>query len=393
MAIASVARPALSDQIIERCGERAAEYDRENRFFFEDFEELKQAGYLKIALPVEFGGAGMNLAQVGQQQRRLAYRAPATALATNMHLYWTGIAADLYRAGDRSCQWILEEAAQGEVFAAGHGESGNDVPGLLSTAKAERVDGGYRFWGHKMFGSLTPVWTRFGIHAMDLDDPTGPKVVHAFLTRGTPGYRIVETWDTLGMRATRSDDTILEGAFVPDRYVARVVAPGGAGIDGFVGGLFVWVEPTFANIYIGIAERARDLAIAGIKKRTSIGLGGRSMAYHPMIQHSVAEMVIEIEAMRAYVDRVSDEWDAGVDHGLEWSAKLVGVKYRCVEGAKRVVDLAMDVSGGAGMFKRNELERLYRDVRAGGFHPANSALVHEIVGKTALGVMGEEPRW
>jgi alkylation response protein AidB-like acyl-CoA dehydrogenase len=228
---------------------------------------------------------------------------------------------------------------------------------------------------------------------MDLEDPTGPKVVHAFLTRDTPGYRIMETWDTLGMRATRSDDTILEGAFVPDRYIARVVAPGGAGIDGFVGGLFVWVEPTFANIYIGIAERARDLAIAGVKKRTSIGLGGRSMAYHPMIQHSVAEMVIEIEAMRAYVDRVSEEWDAGVDHGLEWSSKLVGVKYRCVEGAKRVVDLAMDVSGGAGMFKRNELERLYRDVRAGGFHPANSALVHEIVGKTALGVMGEEPRW
>ena len=393
MVVETRARPVLSDEIIERCGERAAQYDRENRFFFEDFEELKQAGYLKIAVPVELGGAGLNLAEVCQQQRRLAYRAPATALATNMHLYWTGIAADLYRAGDRSCQWILEEAARGEVFAAGHGEAGNDVPGLLSTAKAERVEGGYRFWGHKIFGSLSPVWTRFGIHAMDLDDPTGPKVVHAFLRRDTPGYRIVETWDTLGMRATRSDDTILEGAFVPDRYVSRVVAPGNAGIDGFVGGLFVWVEPTFANIYLGIAERARDLAIAGVKKRTSIGLGGRSMAYHPMIQHSVAEMVLEIEAMRAQVDRVSEDWAAGVDHGLEWSAKLVAAKYRCVEGAKRVVDLAMDVSGGSGMSRRNELERLYRDVRAGGFHPANSALVHEIVGKTALGVLGEEPRW
>jgi alkylation response protein AidB-like acyl-CoA dehydrogenase len=71
----------------------------------------------------------------------------------------------------------------------------------------------------------------------------------------------------------------------------------------------------------------------------------------------------------------------------------VAAKYRCVEGAKRVVDLAMDISGGTGMFKRSELERLYRDVRAGGFHPANSALVHEIVGKTALGILGEEPRW
>ena len=195
------------------------------------------------------------------------------------------------------------------------------------------------------------------------------------------------------MRATRSDDTILEGAFVPDRYIARVVAPGHAGVDGFVAGLFAWVEPTFANIYLGIAERARDLAIAGARKRTSIGLGGRSMAYHPMIQYSVAELIMEIEAMQAHADRISEEWSAGVDHGINWSAKLVACKHRCVEGARRVVDLAMEISGGSGMFKRNELERLYRDVRAGGFHPANSALVHEIVGKTALGVLGEEPRW
>jgi alkylation response protein AidB-like acyl-CoA dehydrogenase len=55
--------------------------------------------------------------------------------------------------------------------------------------------------------------------------------------------------------------------------------------------------------------------------------------------------------------------------------------------------MALDVSGGTGMFKSNELERLYRDVRCGGFHPANSSLVHELVGKSALGVLGEEPRW
>src|SRR5262249_54438632 len=161
-------------------------------------------------------------AETCREQRRLAYRAPATALATNMHLYWTGIAADLYRAGDRSCQWILESTARGEVFAAGHGETGNDVPGLLSTTRAERVDGGYRFWGRKMFGSLTPVWDWLGIHGMDLDDPSGPKIVHAFMPRDTAGYHIEETWDTLGMRATRSDDTVLDGAFVPDRYVSRV---------------------------------------------------------------------------------------------------------------------------------------------------------------------------
>ena len=132
-----------------------------------------------------------------------------------------------------SLEWLLREAAAGEIFAAGHAESGNDLPVLLSTSKAERVDGGYRFTGRKHFGSLTPVWTRFGLHGMDTSDPTQPKVVHAFMPRDTAGYTIKETWDVLGMRATRSDDTVLDNVFVPDRYIARVVPAGAAGIDSF----------------------------------------------------------------------------------------------------------------------------------------------------------------
>ena len=95
-----------------------------------------------------------------------------------------------------------------------------------------------------------------------------------------------------------------------------------------------------------------------------------------------------------YVHRLLDDWDNNVDHGEKWPLKIVTTKYNVVEGAKDVVDRAMTISGGAGMFKRNELERLYRDVRAGGFHPANSLLAHEIVGKIALGIdLGEQPRW
>ncbi len=379
--------------MLERFRQRAAGYDRENRFFTEDWEELKQAGYLLMAVPREIGGLGMPLSAICREQQRLAMYAPATALATNMHLYWTGVAADLLRAGDDSCRWMLEEAARGEVFAAGHGESGNDFPLLASSARAERGDGGYTFWGHKIFGSLTPVWTRLGIHAMDTSDPASPRVVHAFMPRDTPGYTIKETWDTLGMRATRSDDTILDGAFVPDQYIARVLPAGLAGADLFVLAIFAWAETLFSNIYIGLAQRALDLAAAGVKKKTSVAMNGRSMAYHPMLQYTIAEMIIELEAIGAHADRVSQDWEMGIDHGGLWPAKLVALKYHCVESAKRVVDLAMDVSGGTGMFKTNELERLYRDVRCGGFHPANSAIVHEIVGKTGLGVLGEEPRW
>jgi alkylation response protein AidB-like acyl-CoA dehydrogenase len=387
------APPVLNDELLERFRDRAAAYDRENRFFFEDFDDLRDCGYLLAAVPVEFGGLNLTLADVCVEQRRLAQYAPATAIATNMHLYWTGVAADLYRAGDRSLVWLLEEAAAGEVFAAGHGEAGNDVPLMLSTARAERVDGGYRFYGRKTFGSLSPVWTRLGLHAMDTSNPDSPCIVHAFLPRASDGYVITETWDTLGMRATRSDDTVLDGAYVPDRYVARVVPAGFAGADAFVLAIFAWAETTFGSIYLGVAQRALALAVAGLHVRRSIGLDGRTLAHHPMLQFQVAEMQLALDGALPHVERIADDWTDGVDHGGAWPCKLVAAKHHAVTAAARVVDLALEVSGGAAMFKRDELERLYRDVRCGGFHPAGPALAHEIVGKTALGLLGAEPRW
>jgi alkylation response protein AidB-like acyl-CoA dehydrogenase len=381
----------LTEDILDHCAARAAEYDRENRFFTEDFEALRAAGYLLLAVPTELGGLGMTLAEVCQEERRLARRSPATALALNMHIYWIGIARDLWAAGDSSLAWILQEAAAGEVFAAGHGEVGNDLPVLASTASATRVEGGYRISGHKMFGSLTPVWTRLGSHGMDVSDPQNPKVVHVFIPRGSEGIEIKNTWDTLGMRATRSDDTILHDVFVPDRYVARILAPGA--LDPFIASLFAWGLGGFSNVYYAAACRARDLAVAGARKKTSLAVS-RSMAHHPEIQHQAAEMTLALESAHAQIEAFARDWTEGVDHGAWWPAKIVAAKYTAVEAAKRVVDLAMDMSGGAGMFKGNELERLYRDIRAGGFHPANSALVHEIVGKTTLGIgLDEQPRW
>jgi alkylation response protein AidB-like acyl-CoA dehydrogenase len=210
-------RSVLSEDLLERCAQRAADYDRENRFFLDDFEELREAKYLLAAVPRDFGGLGLTFVELCREQRRLARRSAPTALGVNMHLLATGIAADLWRKGDSSQVWVLEEAARGGVFAYGYSESGNDLEALYSSSKAERVDGGYRFFGHKHFGTLTPVWTWLNIYGADTADPEGPKVVHAVMPRDTSGYRIVETWNTLGMRATSSQDTLLEGAFVPDR--------------------------------------------------------------------------------------------------------------------------------------------------------------------------------
>jgi alkylation response protein AidB-like acyl-CoA dehydrogenase len=383
----------LSEEMLARFASRAAAYDRENRFLEEDFEELRAAKYLLLPLPPEFGGAGMTLAEVCREQRRLAYHAPATALAVNMHVYWVGVAADLWRRGDASLEWLLREAAAGEIFAAGHAESGNDVPVLLSTTKAERVDGGYRFTGRKHFGSLTPVWTRFGLHGMDTSDPSQPKIVHAFMPRDAAGYTIKETWDVLGMRATRSDDTVLENVFVPDRYVVRVVPAGAAGIDPFVLAVFAWALMGFGNVYYGLAKRALDLSITAVKSKGSLALS-RSMAYHPEVQHAIADMVIELESIGPHLETVAEDWSNGVDHGALWPSKIFAAKYRAVEGSWRVVDLGLDVTGGTGIFRSAGYERLIRDARLGRIHPANSFLTHEVVAKTALEIsLDEQPRW
>lgn len=377
----------VSDETLEQFRSRASTYDRENRFFQEDWDELKQAGFMVGLVPKDLGGLGWSLPEYCKILQHIAEYAPATALAVNMHSYWVGIAAEMRRLGDPSLEWLLKEAAAGEIFAAGHAESGNDLPGFLSTAKAERVDGGYKITGHKMFGSLTPVWTRYGCHAMTADG----NVIHAFMPRDTPGYTIKETWDTLGMRATRSDDTILDGCFVPDKYIGRVIPAGGA--DLFILSLFAVALGGISSVYLGIAHRALDLAVASAHKRTSLALT-RSMAYNAEVQHNVAKMAMKLEAMDAQLDRTVSDWAENVDHGAKWPLKIVANKYNVVEGAKEVVDRAMSISGGTGMFKTNELERLYRDVRCGGFHPANTLLAPEIVGKIALGIdLGEQPRW
>jgi alkylation response protein AidB-like acyl-CoA dehydrogenase len=383
----------LDEELLARFDERAPRYDRENRFFGDDFEELRERGFFIASVPVDFGGGGMNLGQINRMIRRIAYVAPATAVAVNMHHYFVGLCADLYRAGDASGTWVLERTADGGIFAAGHAEAGNDVPVMLSSSIARRVDGGWEFTGHKMFGSLSPVWTYLGIHAMDTSDADHPRVVHAFLHRDSPGYRIEERWDTLGMRATASEDTILDGAFVSDEATILVCPAGFAGAGMFQVAMFAWALLGFAGVYAATARRAFDETVAGVHTKSSLALS-RSMAHHPEVQHHVADMRIHLEALTAHLDRVCDDWSNGVDHGMDWPTKILACKHDVVTRAWAVVDTAIDVTGGAGIFKRNRLEQIFRDARLGRIHPGNTLLTHELVGKFSLGINPDErPRW
>ncbi len=164
-------------------------------------------------------------------------------------------------------------------------------------------------------------------------------------------------------------------------------------MDPFVLGIFAWALINFGNVYYGLATRVRDLALDMVKDKGSLGLT-RPMSYHPLVQHGVAEVQLALSAIEPQLEAVANAWSATDEHGPEFAVPIVAAKYNAVEAAFKVTDRALDLSGGFGMFKKSELERLFRDSRAGRFHPANSMLTHELVAKMSLGINpDEQPRW
>ena len=227
---------------------------------------------------------------------------------------------------------------------------------------------------------------------MDVSDPDHPQIVHGFLSRDAEGIQIIDTWDTLGMRATQSQDTVLDRAFVPDELVALVCPAGFAGAGPFQVAIFAWALMGFSATYLGAAQRAFDITIDPMPERTSIALTN-SMAHHPEVQHDVAEMRIAFDAAEAMLERTCGDWAAGVEHD-DWPVRLVATRSFVIDQAYSIVDRALDLTGGAGAFKRNRLEQLFRDVRMGRFHPGNTMLAHELIGKLCLGIDPDEPpRW
>ena len=320
----------LSDALLERFRERAATYDRENRFFDEDFDELRDAGYLNLAVPRDLGGPGLTLAEVGREQRRLAYYAPATALAVNMHLYWTGARRRPAPAGRR---------LPGVAPARGGRRGRSSPPGTASAATTSRCSSPPPAPSGSRPGRTASRLPLLGAQDVRQPDPgldapgdprhwaapEGPQIVHAFLPRDTPGYEIKETWDTLGMRATRSDDTILDGAFVPDRYIARML-PGGAARTPSSWASSPgpwWASPTSTTASPAGARPGRGggpqahlagrLPLDGLPPGGAArgggddaGPGGRS---GPSSTGS------------------PQDWAAGVDHGARWPMKIVAAKH------------------------------------------------------------------
>lgn len=373
----------LPDDLLERIRERAAVHDRENTFPQQDLDELKDAGYLSVLVPAELGGAGLGLEQAALLQQRLATASPATALAINMHLVWTGVAKVFSDRGVTGLEFVQRGAVAGEVFAFGISEGGNDLVLFGSdTDAAPQPDGGYAFTGTKIFTSLAPVWTKLGLHGLDTTDEDAPKLVFAFIDR-TDAVVTADDWDTLGMRGTQSRTTRLNGAIAAPEHVVRRIDPG-PNPDPIVFGIFSVFEILLASVYTGIARRALDLAVETAQKRRS-KKSGTTYSQDPDIRWRVAGMGLAYDALPPQISALARDVDQLADHGPRWFSLLSGVKHRAVVMAKQVADEAMLVAGGGSYFSSNELSRLYRDVLAGQFHPSDPESAHATSATTWLG--------
>jgi alkylation response protein AidB-like acyl-CoA dehydrogenase len=372
----------LAGRLADRFAERADEHDREATFPSENYEDMREAGYLGLTVPEELGGQGASLHELILAQERLAMGDGSTALAVNMHVSPIGQLASLWRSsGDERLADVLRRAADGRlVYASMSSEPGDPIL-MTSSTVAERVDGGYRVTGKKIFGTESAVCTEFSTRARYDDPESGPQVLFFRLPRDIEGMRLKETWDTMGMRATRSDDFDLENVFVPDEAVFHSY-PVGHFDATMLKTVWGWAMPTFGAVYLGIGAGAMEFAREQAQAR------GRQD--DPQVQNLFAEMDVLLETARAVLYRHAREMDSGalytelpVQDGM---ARAVLTKYVTTNNAVAIVDRALHVVGGAGYYRRFPLERMYRDVRAGPIMPYSNLDAHDLFGRTSLGI-------
>lgn len=378
----------LSDDLLAAIRGRAARYDAENAFPTEDFDDLKAAGYLAAFVPTEYGGSGLTLEEICAEQTRLAGAAPGTALAINMHQIIVGVGRYMVAKGDSRGEIILRDAALGELFAFAISEPSNDLVLFGSTTKATPVGDGFAFEGVKIFTSMAPAWSRlmtFGKWDRSAEDG-GPQSVFAILHREDGGFEMKDDWDTLGMRATQSNTTILQGAVAPAGQLLAVTDPGPS-TNPTVFGIFANFELLLAATYTGIGLRAVEVAAAHVKERFSV-LNQSVYAADPAIRWRLAEAAITMNAVGPQIRELARDLDGDIDHGDLWMPQLSAVKNSASEASRSAVEQSIRACGGASYYSKHELSRLYRDVLAGLFQPSDQESLHSAWANVVLGPVG-----
>ncbi|HEX7276346.1 MAG TPA: acyl-CoA dehydrogenase family protein [Acidimicrobiales bacterium] len=362
-------------EIGAQIGEHTARHDREGTFVSEAYDVLRRTGYLALAVPEELGGRGATIRQVAMAQRELARHCASTALASVMHHHVVLFTAWRYRRGLPGAETTLRRVATEGIVLVSTGGADATRP----RGQAVKVDGGYRVSGRKIFASQAPMGTVLST-MFPYDDPDeGRIVLNMAVPMASEGVRVLETWDALGMRGTGSHDVELEDVFVPDE---RVLARRPIGrIDPPLQVIFSIAMPAIAAVYLGVAEAARDHAVA---------LVSGTRAQDPTVQRLVGLMDHRLRVASWALDGALAVVGDDPGPSMDTVVAVMAAKREIALAGAEVCDLALEVGGGAAYYRTQPIEQCFRDVRGAKYHPLTpeETLVH--AGKVALGLPADE---
>ena len=373
---------------------RAARYDRDATFPFENYDDLRAEGLLGICIPKQYGGVGADFATYALISAELGRHCGATALTFNMHVcstLWSGaLADDLDMTPDERAahevnrrihfERILGGALYAQPFSEGSAAAAGKAP--FGTV-ARKVGGGWVVSGKKIFASLSGAANYYGVLCTeDKPDATTRDTLYIAVPGDAGGFSIVGDWDPLGMRGTVSRTLLFDDVFVADH---EQLMPRGV----YFQAASRWPHMffTLAPTYMGIAQAAYDFTVAYLRGEVP-GTPPVKRRMYATKQVAVAEMRIKLEQTRALFLRAIE--DARVDPGKESRLRVYAAQYTVMENANDLCRLAIRTCGGQAMLKSLPLERLYRDSRCGALMlPWTAELCIDRLGREALYEPGE----
>jgi alkylation response protein AidB-like acyl-CoA dehydrogenase len=348
---------------------RAADTDASDRFVSENYEMLKAAGLVAAAVPRELGGRGATIAELCDMLREIAHACGSTGLAFSMHTHQVAIPAWRWRNQKAlAVEPLLKRVAAEKIILLSSG--GSDWIG--GSGKAVKVEGGYRVTARKVFTSGAQAGDLLMTGAV-LEGETPAKVLHFGVPMKAPEVTIVDTWRTLGMRGTGSNDVVIENLFVPD---AAVAFSRNAGEWHPVFQIIATIAfPLIYSAYLGVAESARDLAIGMASKRPAsphlLDLAGRMDTALRAAQLAHRHMIATAETTEASAASVNEV--------------MIG-RALVADRAIEAVELALELAGGAGFYRSNGLERCFRDIQGARYHPLQQGPQATYAGSMAFGL-------
>jgi alkylation response protein AidB-like acyl-CoA dehydrogenase len=348
---------------------RSAAHDRDASHPIENYDRLREAGFLALTIATKWGGGGAGFLDHTIAYEALGQGCPSTALAFNMH---TSVVMPLLQSGEVSAETkrrLANLAVQERQLIAGN-FSEPVTTSLIGErplkVRARRVEGGYRITGRKMFASMLDAADYVLVMAYP-DEATSPSAaIILLLPRTAEGRSVDPNWDVLGMRATRSDSLVLDECFVPEN--AAVFRSDDIGP--FRHDYLNWFWGSYTPVYLGVAQAAFDELRRVVHTRQPEGYT-QPLAYHPDVRRRVAEMSVDLEAARLMTYRSA--WLSDTEGPTaETTAALYQAKYIVGEAVSRITRAALTLGGAHGIFKNSRLEQLFRDGALGPLHPPPS---------------------